>query len=176
MNVTPEALQSAAELERLSDSCLAYLASEETLLTGLLDSLRTMRATIAATDLAGLRDCFREQETLIAEKDRLANQRDRLRQELARCLGVRPEAASITRLADRASSTAKPALVIRRNCVRALAAQVNDCNHATATLVSYNLDFLEQVLGTLTGSAGKRYSPAGKVHEPGSGAILSLQG
>ena len=175
MNATPEALQ-PAELERLSDSCLAYLASEETLLTALLDSLRTMRAAIAAADLAGMRDGFREQETLIAEKDRLANERDRLRQDLAQCLGTSPESASITKLVDRLNGTAKQALEVRRNCVRTLAAQVNDFNHATAILVSYNLDFLQQVLGTLTGAGGKRYTPVGKVHESGSGAILSLQG
>jgi hypothetical protein len=86
--------------------------------------------------------------------------------------------ATLQALIDHIGVMKGAGLLTRRDRVRSLALEVNEVNRDNAVLVNYSLEFLREVLTTITGGTeqGKRYSPGGAYQGAGCGVIVSVQG
>jgi hypothetical protein len=117
---------------------------------------------------------MQQTETLLAERERVCQQR----QELMQRISIASGAAGMEGLAAIASAPLSVALRQRKTHLRALAQDLAQQTQSASFLARHHLDFFQSFFRDLTQSsqAGSRYGPEGQLQSAAPQSLLQAQG
>ena len=164
----------AAKLHAL---CAAFVSEEESALTGLLRSVREVRAILLHGGIEELERSWQLQQDCATELDARHRQRAQFRQEAAACLGLPAESIVLERLLEHVPRGEAQALRQARQRLRGLAAEVERVGRGNRILMHYTLDFFQRILLGLTGGRGSgSYARSGKPLPAASHSLIQARG
>jgi hypothetical protein len=167
----------AAESDGLALKCLAHLEKEEAMLDQAVQALRQVRTALVQGDAGQLSQALQQQQHTTQAADDLRAARGRLRQSVARVLGIAANEATLGALADRVSGEMRNRLLGYRVRLTQMARELEMMNRGNAALIQQSMHLLQRLLAQLTGNenATDRYAPSGQRELGGGGSMFQTR-
>jgi GTP1/Obg family GTP-binding protein len=162
----------------LAERVQEHLSDEERNLVSVLEAVRQLHQSLRDLDGEALAQALQHESTALRDAEAMQQQRQQIRNDAARELGLDPNQCTLGLLARTTSGRLQSSIVESRDKLTSLSAEMDRLNRQNAAMIQQSLMLMRGIVGRLTGTvaSGESYNASGGRADAHVGSLVQWGG